>query len=45
MNINLYNILYNINLVIILRWVFRKLDVEVWTGPSWLKVGTGGGHF
>ena len=29
---------------IILRWIFRKWDVEVWTESSWLRVGTGGGH-
>jgi len=29
---------------IILRWIFRKLDVGVWTGSSWLRIGTGGGH-
>jgi len=29
---------------IILRWVFRKWDVGVWTGLSWLRIGTGGGH-
>ena len=29
---------------IILRWIFRKLDVRVWTGSSWLRIGTGGGH-
>jgi hypothetical protein len=29
---------------IILRWIFRKLDVGVWTGPSWLRIGTGGGN-
>jgi len=29
---------------IILRWIFRKWDVGVWTGSSWLKIGTGGGH-
>ena len=28
----------------IIRWVFRKWDVEVWTGSSWLRIGTGGGH-
>ena len=28
----------------ILRWVFRKWDVGVWTGSSWLREGTGGGH-
>ena len=30
---------------IILRWNFRKQDVGVWTGSSWLRIGTGGGHF
>jgi len=29
---------------IILRWIFRKWDVVVWTGWSWLRIGTGGGH-
>ena len=29
---------------IILRWVFRKWDVGVWTGLIWLRIGTGGGH-
>ena len=29
---------------LILRWIFRKLDVGVWTGSSWLRIGTGGGH-
>jgi len=29
---------------IILRWIFRKWDVRVWTGSSWLRTGTGGGH-
>jgi hypothetical protein len=30
---------------IILRRVFRKWDVGVWTtGLSWLRIGTGGGH-
>jgi len=29
---------------IILRWIFRKYDVGVWTGSSWLRVGTGGRH-
>jgi len=28
---------------IILRWTFRKWDVRVWTGSSWLMIGTGGG--
>jgi hypothetical protein len=30
--------------IIILRWIFRKWDVGVWTGSSWLGIGTGGGH-
>ena len=29
---------------IILRWSFRKLDVEVWTRSSWLRTGRGGGQ-
>jgi hypothetical protein len=29
---------------IILRWIFRKWDVVVWTGLNWLRIGTGGGH-
>jgi len=29
---------------IILRWIFRKWDVGVWTGSRWLRIGTGGGH-
>ena len=29
---------------IILRWIFRKWDVGVWAGSSWLKIVTGGGH-
>jgi hypothetical protein len=29
---------------IILRWIFRKRD-GVWTGSSWLRIGTDGGHF
>ena len=28
----------------ILRCIFRKWDVGVWTGSSWLRIGTGGGH-
>ena len=29
---------------IILRWMFRKWDVGVLTGWSWLRIGIGGGH-
>jgi len=29
---------------IILRWIFRKRDMGLWTGSRWLRKGTGGGH-
>jgi hypothetical protein len=29
---------------IILRGFFRKWDVRAWTGSSWLRIRTGGGH-
>jgi hypothetical protein len=29
---------------IILRWIFRKWDLEAWTGLTWLRIETGGGH-
>ena len=29
---------------IILRWIFRKWDGVIWTGYSWLRIGTGGWH-
>jgi hypothetical protein len=29
---------------IILKRLFRKWDVGVWTGSSWLRIRTGGGH-
>ena len=29
---------------IILRWIYRKWDVRVWTELSWLRIRTGGGH-
>jgi len=28
----------------ILRWIFRKWDMGVWTRLIWLRKGTGGGH-
>jgi hypothetical protein len=28
---------------LILRWIFRKWDVGLWTGSSWLRIWTGGG--
>jgi hypothetical protein len=30
--------------MIILRWIFRKWEVGMWTGSSWLRIGTGGRH-
>jgi hypothetical protein len=27
-----------------IKWIFRKWDVGVWTGWSWLRIGTGGGY-
>jgi hypothetical protein len=33
-----------IDVRIILRWIIRKWDVGVWTGSSWLRIGTGGEH-
>jgi hypothetical protein len=29
---------------ILLRWIFRKWDVGVWTGLSWLRIESGSGH-
>jgi len=29
---------------VIFRWIFMKWDVGLWTGSSWLRIGTGGGH-
>jgi hypothetical protein len=33
-----------INGCIILRWIFRKWDVEAWTALIWLRIGRCGGH-
>jgi hypothetical protein len=30
---------------IILRWIFRRWEVGLWTGKSWLRRVTGGVHF
>ena len=30
---------------IILRWFLRKWYVGLWTGSSWLRIGTGEWHF
>ena len=29
---------------IILKWIFKKLDGDAWTGLSWLRVGTDDGR-
>jgi hypothetical protein len=29
---------------IILRWIYRKWGLGLWTGLSWLRIGTGGRH-
>jgi len=29
---------------IISRWISKTWDVAVWTGSSWLRLGTGVGH-
>ena len=29
---------------IILRWIFRMCNVVLWTGSSWLRIGTSGKH-
>jgi hypothetical protein len=29
---------------IILKCIFRKWDIRVWTGSSWLRIGTVGGQ-
>jgi len=34
-----------VNGMIILRWIFRKWDARARTGLSWLRIGTGGGHW
>ena len=33
-----------VDVSIVLRWIFRKWDFGVWTGLSWLRIGTVGGH-
>jgi hypothetical protein len=27
-----------------IKWIFRKWEVGIWTGLSWLRIDTGGGH-
>jgi hypothetical protein len=33
-----------VKIIHVLRLIFRKWDVGVWTGSSWLRIRTGGGH-
>jgi hypothetical protein len=33
----------NIDMRIILKWVFKKWDGWAWTGLIWLRIETGGG--
>ena len=33
-----------VDVKIVLRWIFKKLDVGVWTVSSWLGIGARGGH-
>jgi len=34
----------NVGGKVILKWIFKKWDGEVWTGLPWLRIGTGHGH-
>jgi hypothetical protein len=27
-----------------LKWIFKKWDLGLWTGSSWLRIGTGSGQ-
>jgi hypothetical protein len=29
---------------IILRWIYRRWDVVIWSGSIWLRIEIGGGH-
>ena len=33
-----------VDVLIILRWIFKKWDVGAWNGSIWLGIGTGGGQ-
>ena len=35
---------HDVDVRIILRWIFGKLEGVVRTGWSWLRIGMGGGH-
>jgi hypothetical protein len=33
-----------VDVMVILRWIFRKWNVRAWTGLIWLRMGKGGGY-
>jgi hypothetical protein len=33
----------DVDVKLVLRWIFKKWNVGVWTGSRWLRIGTGGG--
>jgi hypothetical protein len=33
-----------LDVMIILRWIFRKWDGRAWTGLIWFRIGKGGGY-
>jgi len=43
-NLKKASVIVRVDRRIILKSVFRKWDVGAWTGSSWLRIGTGGGH-
>jgi len=34
-----------VNVLIILRWIYRRWDVGTWTELGWPRIETGGGRF
>jgi len=34
----------DVNERIILRWIFMKWHLGLWTGSMWLRIGAGGGY-
>jgi hypothetical protein len=43
-NMYSYKMVRGVEVRIILKWIFMKLDGEAWTGLTWLSIWTGGGH-
>jgi hypothetical protein len=41
---DMFPIRSGVDVRIMLRRIFRKSDVVVWTGLIWLRIETGGGH-